>query len=156
MTPIPFDKFRRSLTTLSEVSLRNLSSSLGWIDGKPSTDYVEAGHALFLWLHEWLRKFLPVEPEAIQLLLRTFQSSIVDYGEEVAFALSKPDGLRVSQILVANFRHAGISGSDSFLDLRTGQLVVGLNRAACVVVSFNLCEIYLNGRNKLEKINQVK
>jgi hypothetical protein len=136
--------------------LRNITRLIGWDDGQPPGGTVEARHAMFLWLADFLQTFdTHTNHDQVESMLMAFRKQILEYGKQLQEALdSKSAELPVRLLTVSDRRYVTITDATEFLDLNTGNRVEAILRDSAYMGCFNLCSIYTRQVERYQRLTK--
>lgn len=147
--------FEKTLHDTSPLRLRTMAQPLGWNQGVPANNEVTPGHAMALWLGDYLLFSERFHPDQVDLLLQAYSKALVQYGEELQKAIGgSEDRYPISHFMLAGARYGAVTGYEGFLDLTNGEFVLGLKRPPIKVVNYNLCQIYLSQLDKIKELRK--
>jgi hypothetical protein len=99
---------------------------------------------LTLWAADWLARRRPVTDEQQQLILQTYAGGVAAVADAVEKSLAEagqPEQL-TAQLAILDATLATLSGTNDFLDLRSGDLLKRAKQLPVEVTSLNLTALY--------------
>ena len=147
---VTLEEAAASLRMLTPPRLRNLANRL-----KPSDGLYGPGHLLYLWMAQLLGRTTALTSDQIDLILEKFGDTIQQYGGLVARELCNSMAkLTVASLVIPDNRYATVSGASLFVELNTGEDMLSLPRVPIFVMTYNMCEVYVQGLIALRRAHE--
>lgn len=118
----------------------------------PEAENYSIGEALVFWTADWLTGVQIVAPDQVRLLIEEFAADIRKFGAALTEALkvphSGPPAHRVMRLPSAKIGfldrwQACMDGRNTFLDLKTGEIVPVIDRRPLETIGYNLTALFI-------------
>lgn len=112
------------------------------------------GEALIFWVADWLTGLQIIATDQVRLLIEEFAGNIITFGKALEEALAQeqlsvgppvPKSMRLPMCKIGFLDRwqACMDGRDTFLDLKTGEVVPAIDRRPLETIAYNLTALYI-------------